>query len=90
MSGALGDWTRHRQLPRPGGGQPRRDEPTGNLDEETRDDVVNLLESMSRFRDLTLVIVTHDSAVARRAPRIALIRNGRLSIRQRERSESLA
>jgi len=51
---------------------------------------VNLLESMSRFRDLTLVIVTHDSTVARRAPRIALIRNGRLSIRQRERSESLA
>jgi putative ABC transport system ATP-binding protein len=66
------------------------DEPTGNLDEETRDEVVNLLESMSRFRDLTLVIVTHDSTVARRAPRVALIKKGRLSIRERKRSESPA
>jgi len=62
------------------------DEPTGNLDEETRDDIVNLLESMSRLRGLTLVIVTHDSTVARRAPRIALIKKGKLSIREPVRS----
>ncbi len=62
------------------------DEPTGNLDEDTRDDIVNLLESMSRLRGLTLVIVTHDSTVARRAPRIALIKKGKLTIREAQRS----
>jgi putative ABC transport system ATP-binding protein len=62
------------------------DEPTGNLDEETRDDIVHLLESMSQLRGLTLVIVTHDSWVARRAPRIALIKKGRLTIREAQRS----
>jgi putative ABC transport system ATP-binding protein len=45
------------------------DEPTGALDEETRDDIMGLLEKMWRERGLTLVIVTHDSAVARRAER---------------------
>ncbi|MGA2210900.1 MAG: ABC transporter ATP-binding protein [Acidimicrobiales bacterium] len=64
------------------------DEPTGNLDEETRDDIVNLLQSMSALRGLTLVIVTHDSTVARRAPRTALIKKGRLTIRESQRSGS--
>jgi putative ABC transport system ATP-binding protein len=62
------------------------DEPTGNLDEETRDDIVNLLQSMSALRGLTLVIVTHDSTVARRAPRTALIKKGRLTIRETQRT----
>ena len=55
------------------------DEPTGNLDEETRDDIVGLLEGLWRERSLTLVVVTHDSAVARRAERIAVIKGGRVS-----------
>jgi putative ABC transport system ATP-binding protein len=58
------------------------DEPTGNLDEETRDEIIALLDSLWRERGLTLILVTHDSAVARRAQRIGLMRNGRLSIRQ--------
>lgn len=45
------------------------DEPTGNLDEQTRDEIMDLLEGLQRDRGLTLVIVTHDSAVARRAER---------------------
>ncbi|HLH46509.1 MAG TPA: ABC transporter ATP-binding protein, partial [Acidimicrobiales bacterium] len=36
------------------------DEPTGNLDEQTRDEIVALLESLWRDRGLTLVVVTHD------------------------------
>jgi putative ABC transport system ATP-binding protein len=55
------------------------DEPTGNLDEHTRDEIVALLERLWRERGLTLVIVTHDSSVARRAQRIAVIREGRVS-----------
>jgi putative ABC transport system ATP-binding protein len=58
------------------------DEPTGNLDEDTRDEIISLLERLWRDRGLTMVLVTHDSSVARRAQRIAVMQNGKLSIRQ--------
>ena len=58
------------------------DEPTGNLDEDTRDEITALLEQLWRGLGLTLVLVTHDSAVARRAQRVAIMQHGRLSIRQ--------
>jgi putative ABC transport system ATP-binding protein len=54
------------------------DEPTGNLDEDTRDEIINLLEKLWRERGLTLVLVTHDSAIAGRAQRVAVMHNGRL------------
>jgi putative ABC transport system ATP-binding protein len=54
------------------------DEPTGNLDEGTRDEIIMLLADMWHDHGLTLVIVTHDSAVARRAKRTAIMRNGQL------------
>jgi putative ABC transport system ATP-binding protein len=57
------------------------DEPTGNLDEGTRDDIIGLLESLWADRRQTLIIVTHDSGIARRAPRSAWIHEGRLSMR---------
>jgi putative ABC transport system ATP-binding protein len=56
------------------------DEPTGNLDEDTRDEIVALLESTWRERRFTMVIVTHDSAVARRAQLHGLMRNGLLTL----------
>ena len=57
------------------------DEPTGNLDEGTRDEIMTLLEDLWRDRGLTLVTVTHDSSVARRAQQTAIMRNGLLTIR---------
>ncbi len=54
------------------------DEPTGNLDERTRDDIVDVLESVWRDRGKTLIVVTHDSAVAARAPRLLRLDDGRL------------
>jgi putative ABC transport system ATP-binding protein len=57
------------------------DEPTGNLDEGTRDEIMTLLEELWRERGLTLVTVTHDSSVARRAQRTAIMRNGLLTVR---------
>jgi putative ABC transport system ATP-binding protein len=56
------------------------DEPTGNLDEDTRDDIIGLLEALWRERGLTLVLVTHDSAIARRAQRVGVMTNGCLDL----------
>ncbi len=58
------------------------DEPTGNLDETTRDEIIALLETLWRERGLTLVLVTHDSTIARRAQRLGVMAKGRLSIKQ--------
>ena len=57
------------------------DEPTGNLDEGTRDEIIGLLEKLWRDHHLTMIMVTHDSSVARRAQRLGIIQNGKLSIR---------
>jgi putative ABC transport system ATP-binding protein len=54
------------------------DEPTGNLDQDTRDEITGLLEQLWRALGLTLVLVTHDSAVSRRAQRVARMHKGRL------------
>ena len=57
------------------------DEPTGNLDEDTRDEIVGLMEKLWRERGLTLVLVSHDSAVVRRAQRVGVMSRGRISFK---------
>jgi putative ABC transport system ATP-binding protein len=54
------------------------DEPTGNLDQDTRDEIVGLLGALWKTRGVTLVVVTHDDAVASRAPRRLLLEAGRM------------
>jgi len=54
------------------------DEPTGNLDGETGQGVVDLLLELNREKGTTLVIVTHDTALARRANRIVHLCRGRV------------
>jgi putative ABC transport system ATP-binding protein len=58
------------------------DEPTGNLDEDTRDEIVNLLESLWREHGITMILVSHDSTVVQRAQRIGVMSKGRLTIRE--------
>jgi putative ABC transport system ATP-binding protein len=58
------------------------DEPTGNLDEDTRDEIFGLLERLWKEHHLTVIMVTHDSAIAARVPRLAHIKNGRLTIKR--------
>ena len=58
------------------------DEPTGNLDEDTRDEIIGLLEKLWQDNGLTMVIVTHDSSIARRAQRLGTMRNGMLTVKQ--------
>lgn len=52
------------------------DEPTGNLDSKSGDEIMDLLLSLNRERSTTLVIVTHDPDIAARAQRIVHIRDG--------------
>jgi putative ABC transport system ATP-binding protein len=61
------------------------DEPTGNLDADTRDDIIGLLGRLWQDRGLTLVLVTHDTSLARRAQRVGVMNNGRLTIHQASR-----
>lgn len=54
------------------------DEPTGNLDAETAELVLDLLERVHRAQRCTLIVVTHNEAVAERADRRFLVNAGRL------------
>jgi len=58
------------------------DEPTGNLDESMRDEIMDVLERMWKELGLTFIMVTHDSAIAKKAPRLATIRKGRISVKE--------
>jgi putative ABC transport system ATP-binding protein len=90
----LGDRLRHLPSELSGGQQQRvavaraivkepgvllADEPTGNLDEGTRDEIIDLLDDLWRTRGLTIVLVTHDSTVAARAQRTGLMKEGLLT-----------
>ncbi len=93
----LGDRARHLPSELSGGQQQRvaiaralvkrpkvllADEPTGNLDEGTRDEIIGLLAQLWHDLGLTLVLVTHDSSLARQAQRVGVMSKGRLTIRQ--------
>jgi putative ABC transport system ATP-binding protein len=54
------------------------DEPTGNLDEATGNQIVDLLFKAHRERNTTLVLVTHDQTLAARCDRIVRLRSGRI------------
>ena len=54
------------------------DEPTGNLDEATGKQIVDLLFAKHLERGMTLVLVTHDTALAQRCDRVVRLRSGRI------------
>jgi putative ABC transport system ATP-binding protein len=54
------------------------DEPTGNLDSENAERVLDLLTTLQRDRQLALVVVTHSAEVAARADRVVRMRDGRV------------
>ena len=54
------------------------DEPTGNLDSATGDEIVSLLRSLADDDGRTVVLITHDRDVASRAGRVARMQDGRL------------
>src|SRR5205814_8778394 len=54
------------------------DEPTGNLDAETGRQIMSVLEKLHRDQGQTVVMVTHDRALARTADRVLVLKEGRL------------
>ncbi|BAC71031.1 MULTISPECIES: ABC transporter ATP-binding protein [Streptomyces] len=58
------------------------DEPTGNLDESMRDEIMEVLETMWKEYGLTFIMVTHDSSLAKKAPRVATIRKGKITVKE--------
>jgi putative ABC transport system ATP-binding protein len=62
------------------GGRPilLADEPTGNLDARTSDEVMGLIDRLREERELTVIVATHDPAVASYADRVLLLRDGLL------------
>ncbi|MBN2394783.1 MAG: ABC transporter ATP-binding protein [Anaerolineae bacterium] len=55
------------------------DEPTGNLDSQSGADVIALLRQLNRELGTTIIIVTHDPAVARQTNRVLVMRDGQIA-----------
>ena len=102
----LGDRLDHRPYELSGGEQQRvaiaralvnqpdlilADEPTGNLDSHTGDEIIELLCALRVETKATLIIVTHDSKIAARAPRMLELVDGQVALmRERPNGESLS
>ena len=95
VSVGLGDRTGHYPAQLSGGEQQRvalaralapgpaillADEPTGNLDEATGQEIMDLLFAKRAERGSTLVIVTHDAALSRRCDRVVRMNSGRVEV----------
>jgi putative ABC transport system ATP-binding protein len=93
MAVGLGDRLHHYPVQLSGGEQQRvavarsfachppillADEPTGNLDSTTGEQVMNLLLSLHRVYGTTLVLVTHDRGIASSMERVIALRDGRI------------
>ena len=53
------------------------DEPTGNLDSKTGNDILELLKELNKEEELTILLVTHDQAIAQKTDRIITLVDGK-------------
>ena len=54
------------------------DEPTGNLDRKTGEDIMQILRTLNQDQNLTIVMVTHDQTIARQADQTVRLVEGRM------------
>jgi ABC-type lipoprotein export system ATPase subunit len=66
------------------------DEPTGNLDTRTSREVIELFKKLNEESGLTVILVTHDQAVARHSRRQLVLRDGRVVCDTRDFNEAIA
>lgn len=59
------------------------DEPTGDLDSQTADEIMSLMQTLNREHQQTFVIVTHDPGIAQRCHRIVHMRDGEIESEER-------
>lgn len=59
------------------------DEPTGDLDSQTADEIMSLMQQLNREQHQTFVIVTHDAGIAQRCHRIVRMRDGLIESEER-------
>ena len=89
----LGDRWRHKPNELSGGEQQRvaiaralstnpsiilGDEPTGNLDSKTGSNIIKLLKELNTTTGKTVILITHDSNIAREASRVISVRDGKI------------
>ena len=55
------------------------DEPTGNLDRKTGEEIMNLLRESNKKQKQTLILITHDESIALQADRIIYIEDGKIT-----------
>ncbi|MPZ99248.1 MAG: ATP-binding cassette domain-containing protein [Dehalococcoidia bacterium] len=94
----LADWAGHRPAQLSGGQRQRvtiaralvndpaivwADEPTGDLDSTTADQIMTLMQDLNREQQQTFVIVTHDPGIAQRCHRIIHMRDGQIESEER-------
>ncbi|MEN6593787.1 MAG: ABC transporter ATP-binding protein [Clostridiaceae bacterium] len=66
------------------------DEPTGALDDSTGKTILKLLQELSRDKGMTVVIITHNSAITEMADRVVRVKSGAIaSVRVNERAKSI-
>lgn len=54
------------------------DEPTGNLDRKTGEEIIGILKESNRSQQQTLILITHDEGIAMQADRVISIEDGRI------------
>ena len=65
------------------------DEPTGNLDKETENEILKIFKDLAKKENKTVVIVTHTKEISKMADRVITIRNGKIaSIEENENIKS--
>lgn len=58
------------------------DEPTGNLDEDTAKDIVEIFKRLAHEQDKCVIVVTHSKELAREADEVVVLKNGKIALEE--------